>query len=286
MVCIKIKDKLKLLLKNKIPLEFIEQIPSGYNVTGDIAIIRFQSSLSERYKHIIGKEIIKLDPRVNVVVEQTNTLSSIRKPVIRFIAGEFRTTTIHKELGTEFFIDVARITFSPGNKAERERLLQIITDGEIIVDMFACIGNLSLPLTVHHPNVKVYGIEKNPAAYYFLKKNVSKNNLSERYFPIFGDNRLTTPKNIATRVIMGYFEIDNIQLKVALNALKNKGWIHYHTLIEKEKISDSVELVLKKFQEVDTHNNYKIDIPNMRVVKKFSPTKVHACYDVYIVGKI
>ena len=51
--------------------------------------------------------------------------------------------------------DALKLTFSSGNHTERQRLINIVEEGEKIIDMFACVGNLSIPISVHHPESKV-----------------------------------------------------------------------------------------------------------------------------------
>jgi tRNA wybutosine-synthesizing protein 2 len=212
------------------------------------------------------------------VVEQIETRTELRKPEIVYIVGDRKTITIHKEFNTKFKIDIDSITFSPGNKGERGHLIEITEDKEIICDMFACIGNLSLPITVNNPTVTIYGIELNKEAYEYLKENISMNRVEDRYSPILGDNRSVTPKNIASRVLMGFFDIDTKQLEKAIEAIKEEGWIHYHytssrgSKFQKENI----------FTELSKLKGFKLEEIKTRRIKKFSPRLEHMCADVKI----
>lgn len=274
----KYKQKIQSLLTNKIPSNLLEFLPSSYSVTGDIAIFHKFPKQLENYKQLIGQTTIGLDPRVNVVIEQITTETIFRKPIINLISGEKRTTTIHQEFHTIFNIDVSDITFSPGNKGERERLLHLVQDNEVVIDMFACIGNLSLPIVVNNPEVIVYGIEINKKAYSYLIKNIQANKVEKRYIPIFGDNRLKTPENRASRVLMGFFNVDQIQFDKAVNAIHKEGWIHYHSTAPRNE-NEPLEKFIEKMQEIFS---FKIQLLSTRRVKKFSPRLYHLCTDIYI----
>jgi len=144
--------------------------------------------------------------------------------------------------------------------------------------MFACIGNLSLPIVTNNPSVQCYGVEINSEAFSFLNRNLVENQVEERYFPILGDNRNKTPIRIATRVLMGYFGIDNSQFCKAKDAIKENGWIHYHELVER----GLVEQVKQKIEGLTKTVNSEVTIEKTRFVKKFSPRLVHICFDLFV----
>ena len=272
------KEQLQKLLENKIDDHLLDKIPSGYSRIGDIAILHQINKELQPYSKILGDAIIQSDPQINVVVEQLETRTIFRTPQIIFLAGDKRFSTVHKEYNTIFHIDISKITFSPGNKGEREHLMKRIKDNEVICDMFACIGNLSLPIVVNNPTVKAYGIELNQEAYNFLELNIKENKVEKRYYPIYGDNREKTPKNFATRVLMGYFGSDEKQFFCALKAIKEKGWVHYHSTATRNKLDESKDFVKQIAKKID----YDIEIREIRKVKKFSPRLYHLCTDIHI----
>jgi len=273
----KLKVKLSSLLRGSIPDSLLPFLPSGYSLIGDILILRLSDPILP-YAKIIANSLLSLEPRAHVVVQQFDTVDTFRHPVIRHLSGENRTTTLHTEFRTKFLLDIAKITFSPGNKQERGRLIRLVNDGEVVCDMFACVGNLSLPLALNHQNLEVIAIEKNPVAFDFLLHNIALNSLEDRCRAILGDNRDVTPRSVASRVIMGFFHIDDTQLLRAIQALDNKGWLHYHVLSRRGEEVEIKECVLKKIE------SFGADVVeyHFRRVKKFSPSKTHACIDIYL----
>lgn len=277
-VIMKLKDQLQNRLKDKIDCSLLDRLPSGYSRTGDIAIFHHIDEELQDYKELIGDTIIQLDPQVNVVIEQKTTETIHRKPQIIHLAGEKRYVTHHKEFNTVFHLDVSEITFSPGNKGERNHLIRIVKDNEKICDMFACIGNLSLPIVVNNPTVTAHGIEINETAFKFLKKNIKANNVEERYIPIHGDNRRITPSNFASRVLMGYFECDSHQIRKAIEALKDEGWIHLHSIVVRNEEFNVKEILDSIQREI----KFDYRIHEVRKIKKFSPRMNHLCFDIWI----
>lgn len=274
----KFKEKLQKSLKGIIPTDLLGKLPSGYSVIGDIAVFRHLNPKINAYKKLIGDHLILIDSQVKIVVEQIDTVSSYRKPIIEHIAGEKRTKTIHKEFNTIFNIDLEMITFSPGNKNERNHLIQTVSDNEVICDMFACIGNLSLPIAVNKPSVRIYGLEWNQIAFDFLKQNIEVNKVDDRYFPVYGDNRKSTPKNFATRVLMGYFDIDYNQFRCAIEAIENQGWVHYHSISPRDNLEKPSEIV----EQARNESGHKIEIKEIRQIKKYSPRLYHVCSDIFV----
>ena len=149
----KLKERLQITFQDNMESKLLDKLPGGYSIIGDIAIFHHIDENLKNYKELIGNEILEINPKIKVVVEQLDTKTPYRKPITIHMAGDLRTSTTHREFKTEFQLDVAEITLSPGNKSERGRLIQVVEDNEILCDMFACIGNLSLPVVVNNPTV-------------------------------------------------------------------------------------------------------------------------------------
>ncbi|MHA1406217.1 MAG: class I SAM-dependent methyltransferase [Candidatus Heimdallarchaeaceae archaeon] len=274
----KTKELLRISFEKKMNREQLQHLPSGYSIIGDIAIFHNINEVLEEYKKDIGNIIINSDPRVRVVVEQNNTVGEYRKPIIKHLAGEKRTLTIHKEYNTIFHVDVSKITFSPGNKGERGHLIKLVRNQEIICDMFACVGNLSIPIAVNNPNIMIYAIEINKDAYTLLKRNIIENNIQGRYFAVLGDNRKKTPDNFADRVLMGYFESDELQLIRGVKAIKTKGWLHFHFKSEREDYRVQQSMI----ETIIANLSHSFKLYAARRIKKLSPKFYHMCFDIYI----
>ena len=156
-----------------VPERWIDVLPKRYILLGSIAIIRLNNKLSN-YRKLIGTHILTYESRVKTVFLQKTTSGVTRLPEMEFIGGENNSITLHKEVGTKFWIDVTKHTFSPGNHSERIRMMNLIQDEENVLDMFAAVGNLSL-IAANNKNAQFLGIELAQRTYDYLIKNIEEN---------------------------------------------------------------------------------------------------------------
>jgi len=278
------KIKLHLEESGLIPSGLISELPNHWKRIGKIGILELPQNL-QPWKKLIGSIYLDHLPELITIAQKIGvTNSEIRTPSFEYIAGHTSPITLHKELGGKFWIDAFRLTFSSGNHNERLRLTQICSQNENILDMFACVGNLSIPILIHNPTVKVKAIEINPYAFMFLKKNIRINKITRNYQAYFGDNREIIFTNFADRILMGYFGIDQKQVNVALKALKIKkgGTIHAHGLSGKKN-----NLAQQQLFEKAIHNYYpyfKIK-STQRIIIKTVAAGVYHFVDDYNIGR-
>ncbi len=260
----KFVQKLQKLLPQIDPKE----IPTGYARIGNCVIIKPRYQLSDEKQ--IGNAIRRVLPWAEAVIVQRDTLDITRRPRGKVISGRLNLPIIHRELHTKFVLNPLTITFSPGNHGERERLLKEIKGGTII-DMFACIGNLSLPVaTINH--TRTIAIEISPYTFEYLKASV-RINKSQTFHPILGDSRIVAPKSKADVILMGFFEWGESHLKAAKRALKEKGKIYLHFIApyEADLRSNKVEKILAQAEKIGlTVKDY-----STRIVKPYSKGHQH-----------
>ncbi len=266
-----------------LPTELLTRLPKHWRRVGTVGIIELHTQLYP-WREDIGHSYLSVLNELTSIVQKIGiTTETIRTPGLEFIAGNPNTVTLHKELGCKFWIDALKLTFSTGNHAERQRLIKIVKEDEQIIDMFACVGNLSLPISVHHPTIRMKGIEINPYAFSFLERNILENHLEERYEAILGDNQTHTPENWAHRILMGYFEIKPAQLEVALGALKQDqgGILHTHGLTTHKQPTSwqkEIDRIIKA-----KYYNFQIGSIDRRMIKSIAPGVNHFVDDIEIV---
>ncbi len=276
------KIQQKILDQKIIPTDLIPLLPQRWKRVGNVGILTLKTQLLE-WKQEIGKIYLENIPELRTIAHKKGiTHNKTRMPDYEVIAGEKNTVTLHRELACKFWLDALKLTFSNGNHAERQRMARVSKDQEQIIDMFCCVGNLSLPIAVHNPTVKIIGIEINSCAFKFLEKNIKENHLTNRYKALLGDNRKITPKNWADRVIMGYFTIDNIQLTNALASLKQKqgGIIHAHGLTSDRQPKDwraQIESLIK-----ESFPHFRISSTRKKIIKSVAPGINHFVNDFKI----
>jgi len=249
---------------------------SGWEILGSVMVVSLDPGYSENEKTLIGETIVRLHPTAETVVNRMSIDDELREPVTEVIAGS-KTESIHVENGCKYRIDPTKVMFSFGNKEERERMATVSSPNETVVDMFSCVGQFTLPLAKHSRPRKVYAVEKNPAAFQFLKENIVLNKLSN-VDPLLGDCREVCPTGVADRVLMGYlFETERF-LPTAIKALKKRGTLHYHFNCTEEKLEGKIQSVLKLASE----HAASAKVSKTVKVKSYAPKMYHWVLDIDI----
>ena len=274
---------IKQLLEENLELSTDERdlLPSSYQKIGEIVIINTKKELW-KYDKDIGRIILDNIPNTRTVCRRTGTIKGqFRLPSLKVIAGSRNTTTIHKENGILYKIDVSKIMFSKGNLFERKRLIDQVKEGETIVDMFAGIGYFSLGLAKFSGARRIYSIEINPESYHYLWENIKINKLQEKIFPIFGDclEECMELGKIADRVIMGLLPSPKNYLESAANVLKKNGVVHYHSTLGED---ESPEKLFSEINSVFNNFGFKARLLYSRKVKSYSPKVNHFVLDLQV----
>jgi tRNA wybutosine-synthesizing protein 2 len=264
-----VKEALRPVLGEKV------RVLRRWELIGDVVVVSLPQELGDR-KHEVGRKFLEFFPRAKTVVNRRGIVDTYRSPVVEVIAGD-GTETIHRENGCRFKLDVGRVMFSAGNLEERRRMAYISNPGEVVLDMFAGIGQFTIPVAKHSKPKKVVSIEKNPVAFEYLWENVKLNGLTN-VEALLGDCREKSPCNEVDRVVMGYLFNTSVFLPFALKALRDKGVVHYHELVERggEKRK---EAVLK--QQVERLGYEAVRIKS-RKVKSYSPRYHHLVFDMEV----
>lgn len=267
-------------LEDIIPCDLLQFLPKKWEKLGNVLIIRLPGDLLSFEKEIGRIYASELGCK-SVLVDIGGISGVFRKPEIRHIFGDKNTETLHIENGVKFHLDPQKVMFSSGNMDERKRMAGIGNCGETVVDLFAGIGYFSIPMAVHSKPSKIYSCEINPTAFSFLKKNIVSNHVTDIVEPIFGDNKKTAPKDIADRVLMGYFNETELFLPTAIQSLKNnQGIIHYHDTFPDKGVPD---IPLNIIKEASDSFNRKVKLLNVCHVKSYAPGVSHYVIDVKIV---
>ncbi|MCS7125322.1 MAG: class I SAM-dependent methyltransferase family protein [Aigarchaeota archaeon] len=272
--------KFKDYLAEKIPEAPKSLLPSRARIIDKIAILRISSELEPWFKEI-SRLALQYYPRVRAVYRWIGVEGIERRPIIEHLAGERVRVVEHKEYGWKLRLDIERLMLCLGNSYERLRIARIVSNNEIVVDMFAGVGQFTIPIAVIGKPRKIYSVEINPEAYSYLVENILLNRVQHIVDPILGDCKKIVGeeiKEIADRVVMGYFGGTIEALPQALEALKPIGGIiHFHELVRRGREEDFIYTIKKKVEE----QGYWIDVKSWRIVKSYSKTRNHIVIDIY-----
>ena len=183
--------------------DILDFIPKSFDSIGSVAIIEIdrwgelsnQIPDEKQLKQImktVAKTILSLHPNIQTVLRKVGSIGGeFRVRKFEILAGNHQTVTIHKENNARFYVDPTTMFFSPRLSYERDRVACLAyTPNSTLIDCFAGCGPYSIQIARNH-NVSIFGIEKNPEAFKYYKKNIAlnKKHLRGTVTPFLGDFR-------------------------------------------------------------------------------------------------
>ena len=269
-------------LKGQLSDEELRQF-RAFDIVGDIAVVKLPKPLLPK-KHLIGRALMQVHRHVRTVLLQTSVVrGEFRTRELEVIAGEPKTETTYREGGCDFRVDLAKVYFSPRLATERLRLAKQVKPGEVVVNMFAGVGCYSILIAKHSGGARVYSIDKNPAAFEYMRENIRINKLGDRVVPILGDAREVVEANLkgkADRVLMPLPELAREFFDVALLALKpGGGMVHFYDFgKEPELFNPSLEFA----RTAAAAREKKVELLGSRAIRSYATRVYHIVLDLRI----
>ncbi|MEM2679033.1 MAG: class I SAM-dependent methyltransferase family protein [Candidatus Hadarchaeales archaeon] len=268
-------------LADKLSKEELQRI-RAFDIVGDIAIMKIPDELADK-KRIIAEAIMRVHKNVKVVLNQVSPVSGeFRTRELEWLAGEKRTETFHRENGCVFKVDLARVYFSPRLSTERMRIVKMVQQGEVVVNMFAGVGCYSIQIAKYSNPRVVYSIDINPSAYELMVENIRLNKVGHKVLPILGDCREVI-RNLLTnscdRVLMPLPEFGREFFSVALLAIGDKGIVHFYDYGQEPDVFEPSE---KYVIETAEKLGFQTEIIGRRKVRSYAPRCYHVAIDVLV----
>ncbi|MEM3161616.1 MAG: class I SAM-dependent methyltransferase family protein [Candidatus Bathyarchaeia archaeon] len=272
-------------LMGVVPEEDLKSIYNSYDIIGDIAVVHLNEH-SKKYGQIIAQAIMKAHHNVKVVLGQISPVhGEFRLRKLEHLAGENRTTTIHRESSCLFAVDLNKCYFSPRLFYERLRIAKLVGYGEAVLNMFAGVGCFSIVMAKKSDVEKVYSVDINPDAVRFMQENVRLNSVYGKVVPIEGDAKEVAQglRQKVDRVLMPLPEKALDYLSYAVEAIKPEcGWIHYYDFEHAYKGEDPIEKVKckvrRKLESLGAAFNFK----SARIVRSTGPNWYQVVLDIYV----
>jgi len=261
------------------------QLISSFDTIGDIAIVKVPDLVVGKKKEI-ANAILQNVKHIHTVLRQTGPVTGeYRVRELEYLAGEDKTTTLHKEHGCVFEVDLSRVYFSPRLSEERKRIANQIagTDHTVVVNMFSGVGPFSIMIAKSNPNATIYSIESNPDGYRLMIRNSRLNKVDGKIIPILGDAASKVRERligVGDHVLMPLPEGSHNYLDSALLALKPRGGIiHYYRNL---KQSDNTNEEIKN--ELALHISQPWEVTASRIVSDVGPGWIQVVTDVKVQG--
>ncbi len=272
---------LKKTLEDVLSEKESEELFSAFDQVGDIIIVRIPDSLLSK-KKIIGKTLLEQVKTVKSVFYQASSVEGdFRTRDLEILAGENKTETEYKEFGCRFIVDVEKAFFSPRLSTERDRIADLVQEGETVINMFGGVGMFSI-IAAKRKKCTVYNIDINPIAAKLCEKNIELNKLAGKVISIHGDASKIVEEKLkdkGDRVLMLLPERSDEFLNSAIFAAKNNGIIHYYSHIHADEKSKAAKLSEKHYSEITP---VKSNILDSKIVRAVGPRYYQTVVDVRI----
>lgn len=259
----------------------IVDLYAAFDQVGDIIVIRIPDSLVPK-KKVIGEILLQKVKTARSVFYQVSAVSGdYRTRDLELLAGEDKTETEYKEYGCRFMVDVQKAFFSPRLSTERDRIANLIQDGETVINMFGGVGMFSI-IAAKRKKCLVYNIDINPDAIRLCDQNIKLNKLIGRVEIIAGDAAKIIEEKLSDkgdRVLMLLPERSDDFLDSAVKALKSNAILHYYCHIHSDKKSEVAGLAKRHFLEVIKN---KSEVLSSKIVRPVGPRFYQAVVDARV----
>ncbi len=253
-----------------VPGEVREHLPRGYDVVGDIVIVRIPEEATA-YLDEIGQALIQAVPPAEVAAVDRGVEGDLRTRKLQVIAGPDRLTTLQKENGCRLRVDLANAYFSPRLAHERARIADQVQPSERVLDMYAGVGPYAV--LIANQGARVLGIDANPHAVGLARENAELNKVTDRIQLVIADASQLVPALTQRfdRIVMNLPHTGADHLGQALSALGEEGRIHLGCILEMDNhepqarsIAEEHGLVLEQIVHVRNYNpalgHYTLDL--------------------------
>jgi tRNA (guanine37-N1)-methyltransferase len=280
------KSLINRFLADKLPSNELEKVSRSFDIVGDIAIIKVPHDLESK-KDLIAEAVMKANKTVTtVLIQKEPTAGTFRLRQLEHILGERKTTTLYREYGCVFKVDLAKAYFSPRLSYERMRVGTLVGSGEVVVNMFAGVGCFSIIIAKHSLARMVYSIDLNPEAVRLMRENISLNRVGLWVEALDGDAKGVIEErflNQVDRVLMPLPEKAYEYLDIALKALKARGGvIHYYDFIHAGRGEKPIRKLVEKVS--DKLNGLSVEwvVAASRVVRTVGPNWYQVVLDINV----
>ena len=261
------------LLEGELSPEEIENLRTSFDTIGDIVILEIPENL-ENKKQLIGDAALKFTKRRSVYMKKSAIKGTTRVRDLEFLSGIDDSVTIHKEHGARLKLDVREVYFSPRLATERKRIMESVSDGEKILDMFCGIGPFPIVIA-RNKEVDITAVDINESAIRYLDENIKLNKLKGNITSHCGDIKQVSKgfKTKYDRIIMNLPGLAYTFLDVAVDLVEDGGIINYY------EFSDSYEQGIERLKSACAQAGKSVEIINTRKVKSTSPGEWHVAID-------
>lgn len=271
-------------LKNKIPEENLAKIRRSFDIVGDVMVFQPTKEM-EIYKKDVVEAAKLVYPRIRLVLAKKTPLEGeTRVAEYETWYGKGSYETIHKEYGCIYYLDLTKVFFTPRLSTERNRVCNLVEDGEVVCDLFAGVGPFSILISKKRRPSIVYACDVNEYAYDYLRKNVIVNKVGDKVKTFLGDAREIAKEKISKkcdRVIMNLPKASHLFLDAARDAISPKGGIIHLYIFrrEEERLEEKILSIKNKLKEVGFNSS---EVLFKKKVREIGPREYNEVLDILV----
>lgn len=259
-----------------------EALVGSFDILGDIAVLEIPDALMKK-QQLIAEAVLRNHRNVKVVVKKIGgTSGEFRIRPVEVVAGEHRTSTVCREAGCGFELDLNEVYFSSRLEMERTRIAGLVKKGEHVLVPFAGVGPYAIRIGKAQPTAKVLGIELNHSAVEFFWKNIDRNG-AHNVIAMKGDVAHCLHhefRDWADRVVMPHPSDGARFLPAVIPCIRKGGMLHYYSFGDAKDPYAKAEGELK---QAAGKLGRKAHVLFRRVARPFSKDRVQVVVDAKII---
>jgi len=262
----------KELLKKELTKAEQSELKTAFDAIGDIAILEIDDELRHK-ERFIAQTLLKCQKNIKTVLRKDSAHEGeFRTQKLRWLAGQKKKETMHKESNCRLKLNVEKVYFSPRMSNERLRIVEQVKKGENILVMFSGCAPYPCVLGRNTKAAHITGIEINPLGHEYGLENVKLNKLKNVTL-YNGDVRDIKLDKKFDRILMPLPRDAESFLDVALSYAKTGTLIHFYDFLHE----DDFDLAKDKVKKACKKAKCKI----LRLVKcgQYSPRTFRICVD-------
>jgi tRNA (guanine37-N1)-methyltransferase len=257
------------------PEDILGYRPS-FEMVGDIALV------DDADAEAVATALMATSKSIKAVIAAVSDVEGeFRTRRFRHVAGEVRTTTVHKEHGLRYRVDLEGAYFTERLGTERLRISRLVQPGDFVLDMFAGVGPFSLLLA--RKGVQVVAVDKNPVAVKCLRENAVLNKIKSMKI-LEGDAAELTLRYAgrADHVIMNLPHSASSFLIPAIHAAKSEGMVHYYAIAPEDDLYRDEALIKRAAGEMGA----EVEVLYRGIVRSYAPHRLNVVIDFRVKKQI